>query len=268
MPGWPTGVPGRGVQLVAGLLVASVGIWLTIRAGLGVASWEVLHIALAQRLGIGIGTASMLVGACLVLLVSVLGVRPGRRDGAQRAGHRPRAERCSWPPPCWPRSPRKASPSVWSCSWPGSRSSRSGARSMWVLTWALGRVTGSCWPCTCGFRSEWEPRGWSLRARVSASGGCSAGRPGSAPCSSSSSPGRRWPWRSGAFGCVRCRDRATAPAELAATISRAALTRAGTARSAACRSDVITTIAASRPQPGRGAAAPCAPGLSSPWVVT
>ena len=62
---------------MAGLLVASVGIWLTIRAGLGVASWEVLHIALAQRLGIGVGTASMLVGSCLVLLVSVLGVRPG-----------------------------------------------------------------------------------------------------------------------------------------------------------------------------------------------
>jgi uncharacterized membrane protein YczE len=76
-PRWPTGLIGRGVQLVAGLLVASVGIWLTIRAGLGVASWEVLHIALARRLGIGIGTASMLVGACLVILVAVLGVRPG-----------------------------------------------------------------------------------------------------------------------------------------------------------------------------------------------
>ena len=54
-----------------------MGIWLTIRAGLGVASWEVLHIAMARRLGIGIGTASMLVGACLVVLVAVLGVRPG-----------------------------------------------------------------------------------------------------------------------------------------------------------------------------------------------
>lgn len=57
--------------------MSSVGIWLTIRAGLGVASWEVLHIALAERVGIRIGTASMLVGASLVLLVAVLGVRPG-----------------------------------------------------------------------------------------------------------------------------------------------------------------------------------------------
>lgn len=77
MPGWPTRTTGRGVQLVGGLLVSSVGIWLTIRAGLGVASWEVLHIALAERFGIGIGTASMLVGALLVLLVGLLGVRPG-----------------------------------------------------------------------------------------------------------------------------------------------------------------------------------------------
>jgi uncharacterized protein len=77
MPGWPTSSGGRCVQLVVGLLVSSIGIWLTIRAGLGVASWEVLHIALAERVGIGIGTASMLVGAILVLLVAVLGVRPG-----------------------------------------------------------------------------------------------------------------------------------------------------------------------------------------------
>lgn len=76
-PGWPTTRFGRVVQLVCGLLVSSVGIWLTIRAGLGVASWEVLHIALAGRFEIGIGTASMLVGAVLVVLVGLLGVRPG-----------------------------------------------------------------------------------------------------------------------------------------------------------------------------------------------
>lgn len=74
---WPTSVLGRVGQLVGGLLVAAVGISLTIRAGLGVASWEVLHIALAEHLATGVGTASMLVGALLVLLVGVLGVRPG-----------------------------------------------------------------------------------------------------------------------------------------------------------------------------------------------
>ena len=74
---WPVSLGGRFVQLTAGLLIASTGIWLSIRANLGVASWEVLHIALADRLGIGVGTASIGVGALLVTIVALLGVRPG-----------------------------------------------------------------------------------------------------------------------------------------------------------------------------------------------
>lgn len=58
-------------------MVTSVGIWLTIRANLGVASWEVLHIALARRLDVGVGTASIAVGSLLVALVAALGLRPG-----------------------------------------------------------------------------------------------------------------------------------------------------------------------------------------------
>lgn len=74
---WPTTMPGRVIQLLFGLIVASAGIWLTIRADLGVASWEVLHIALAQRLGIGIGTASIAIGSLLVAVVAALGLLPG-----------------------------------------------------------------------------------------------------------------------------------------------------------------------------------------------
>ena len=74
---WPTTVPGRVVQLLVGLIVTSAGIWLTIRANLGVASWEVLHIALAQHLGIGIGTASIAIGSLLVAVVAALGIFPG-----------------------------------------------------------------------------------------------------------------------------------------------------------------------------------------------
>jgi uncharacterized membrane protein YczE len=74
---WPTTLAGRVGQLLAGLMMASVGIWLSIRANLGVASWEVLHIALAQRLGIGVGTASIAVGCLLVAVVAALGVGPG-----------------------------------------------------------------------------------------------------------------------------------------------------------------------------------------------
>lgn len=70
-------MPGRVGQLLFGLVVASAGIWLTIRANLGVASWEVLHIALAHRLGIGIGTASIAVGSVLVAVVAALGLVPG-----------------------------------------------------------------------------------------------------------------------------------------------------------------------------------------------
>lgn len=74
---WPKTLPGRAGQLVVGLVMASVGIWLSIRADLGVASWEVLHIALAQRLGVGVGTASIAVGAIIVAVVAALGIRPG-----------------------------------------------------------------------------------------------------------------------------------------------------------------------------------------------
>ncbi|HEY9566172.1 MAG TPA: hypothetical protein VIR30_20620 [Nocardioides sp.] len=74
---WPVSRGGRFIQLAVGLLIAATGIWLSIRADLGVASWEVLHIALADRLGIGVGTASIGVGVLLVTIVALLGVRPG-----------------------------------------------------------------------------------------------------------------------------------------------------------------------------------------------
>jgi uncharacterized membrane protein YczE len=74
---WPTTVGGRVVQLLGGLVVSAVGIWLTIQARLGVAPWEVLHIGLASRVGIGVGTASILVGALLVVTVTLAGIRPG-----------------------------------------------------------------------------------------------------------------------------------------------------------------------------------------------
>ncbi|WP_406033136.1 hypothetical protein OG801_01570 [Nocardioides sp. NBC_00163] len=74
---WPVSRGGRFIQLAVGLLIAATGIWLSIRANLGVASWEVLHIALADRLGIGVGTASIGVGVLLVTIVALLGVRPG-----------------------------------------------------------------------------------------------------------------------------------------------------------------------------------------------
>ena len=190
MPGWPTSMLGRGVQLVGGLLVASVGIWLTIRAGLGVASWEVLHIALAERSrhrdrdriharrrlpraarrvssaydpGVGTVLNVLVIGLALNLLLAtpLLATLPSQ-GLAERllvlAGRDPRLRRrvrglCG-------RSPG-----------PGAaRRAHAG-------------------PAPEAARSEWGPRGWCPKAPVSASGGCSAGPPGSAPCSSSSLAG-------------------------------------------------------------------------------
>jgi uncharacterized membrane protein YczE len=74
---WPIRRPGRTVQLLVGLVISAVGIWLTIEARLGVAPWEVLHIGLATKAGIGIGTASIVTGAALVVVVAIAGVRPG-----------------------------------------------------------------------------------------------------------------------------------------------------------------------------------------------
>jgi uncharacterized membrane protein YczE len=74
---WPVSFAGRVAQLLIGLTVAATGIWMTIQSHLGVASWEVLHIGLARHLGVGIGTASVCVGAVLVAVVALLGVRPG-----------------------------------------------------------------------------------------------------------------------------------------------------------------------------------------------
>ena len=74
---WPIRRLGRSAQLLIGLVISAVGIWLTIQARLGVAPWEVLHIGLAAKAGIGIGTASIVIGAALVVIVAMAGVRPG-----------------------------------------------------------------------------------------------------------------------------------------------------------------------------------------------
>lgn len=59
------------VVYFAGLLIMSLGVVLTIKADLGVSSWEVLHIGLYYQLGLTIGTWTIITGA-IVLLVSTL----------------------------------------------------------------------------------------------------------------------------------------------------------------------------------------------------
>ncbi|HEX8003569.1 MAG TPA: hypothetical protein VF519_12820 [Mycobacteriales bacterium] len=68
---------GRVAQLLFGLFLAAFGIVLTLRAGLGVSPWDVLHGGVAERSGIAFGTVVQLVGAVVLALSLLLGVRPG-----------------------------------------------------------------------------------------------------------------------------------------------------------------------------------------------
>jgi uncharacterized membrane protein YczE len=77
-----------------GLAISAVGIWLTIQARLGVAPWEVLHIGLAAKVGIGVGTAPIVLGAALVVMVAMAGVS-GCRHSAQRGDDRGRPQRAT-----------------------------------------------------------------------------------------------------------------------------------------------------------------------------
>jgi uncharacterized membrane protein YczE len=66
----------RTLQLVAGLTAVGVGVALLIRADLGVASWDVLHVALAGRTGASVGTVSVVVALAATGLAVLLGERP------------------------------------------------------------------------------------------------------------------------------------------------------------------------------------------------
>jgi len=67
----------RVVQLYVGLFLAAFGIVLTLRSGLGVSPWDVLHGGLDERTGLSFGTVVQLVGAVVLAASLLLGVRPG-----------------------------------------------------------------------------------------------------------------------------------------------------------------------------------------------
>lgn len=67
----------RVLQLFAGLFLAAFGIVLTLRSGLGVSPWDVLHGGLAERTGLSFGLVVQAVGAVVLAASLLLGVRPG-----------------------------------------------------------------------------------------------------------------------------------------------------------------------------------------------
>jgi uncharacterized protein len=74
--------PGNGLfvrmlRLVLGLFLYSLGIVVTLKAHVGYAPWDVLHVGLAKTTGLTIGTASILVGILIVILAFFLGEKIG-----------------------------------------------------------------------------------------------------------------------------------------------------------------------------------------------
>ncbi len=66
----------RTLQLLAGLVAVGIGVGLIISAELGVASWDVLHVGLAELAGWSVGTASVTVGLGAAGAAALLGERP------------------------------------------------------------------------------------------------------------------------------------------------------------------------------------------------
>jgi uncharacterized membrane protein YczE len=69
-------IPRRLVQLFAGLLLYGVSLALVLRAGLGLAPWDVLHQGLAKRTGVSIGVVLIVVSFVVLLAWIPLRQRP------------------------------------------------------------------------------------------------------------------------------------------------------------------------------------------------
>lgn len=67
----------RWVRLIGGLWLFAVGIALTVRADLGLSSWDVLHDALRLHSALTFGGAVIVLSIAVVAVSCVLGVEPG-----------------------------------------------------------------------------------------------------------------------------------------------------------------------------------------------
>jgi uncharacterized membrane protein YczE len=70
-------LPRRLVQLYAGLGAYGASMALLVRSSLGVMPWDVLHQGLARRLGLSLGTMTIVVGVLVLLCWVPLRQRPG-----------------------------------------------------------------------------------------------------------------------------------------------------------------------------------------------
>lgn len=76
-PSWGRPRPGQIALLIGGLFLFALGIVLTLRSGLGLGPWDVLHQGLSLHLPLTFGQAGILAGGLVLLLAVLLGERPG-----------------------------------------------------------------------------------------------------------------------------------------------------------------------------------------------
>lgn len=62
----------RIAQLVGGSATIALGIALTVKAALGAASWDILHLALADRMGLALGHVSIGVSLCVITVTLLM----------------------------------------------------------------------------------------------------------------------------------------------------------------------------------------------------
>ncbi|MCA6096578.1 hypothetical protein LE181_31010 [Streptomyces sp. SCA3-4] len=72
-----SGLARRLVQLYGGLVLYGVSIALQLRAGLGLAPWDVLNQGVSRHTGLSMGTVTIAIGALVLLLWIPLRQRPG-----------------------------------------------------------------------------------------------------------------------------------------------------------------------------------------------
>jgi len=67
----------RMIRLIFGLFLYALGIVVTLKAQVGYAPWDVLHVGLAKTTGLSIGLMSILIGVLLVFVSLMLGEKIG-----------------------------------------------------------------------------------------------------------------------------------------------------------------------------------------------
>jgi uncharacterized membrane protein YczE len=67
----------RFFYLVLGLFLFALGIVFTLKANIGYAPWDVLHVGISKKTGISIGFVSILVGLIILVITWLLGEKTG-----------------------------------------------------------------------------------------------------------------------------------------------------------------------------------------------